>query len=112
MDGIYAIYFTGVMGTGHGVVLIKSGIITGADAAGGLYDGEFKELGNRTAEGRVRVKLPPGGQLVTGATAGSEPMIFEIPLNLPMNLGNGLPLSMQTPTGPINIIFKRLRDVP
>jgi len=35
MHAIYAIYFTGVSGSGLGLVLLKDGIITGADAAGG-----------------------------------------------------------------------------
>lgn len=112
MEGIYAIYFTGVAGSGSGVVVLKNGIIAGADVAGGTYDGSYRELGDGTADGLVRLTLPPGAQLVTGATAGSEPMVFEIPLKLPANLGNGTPLGLSTPTGPINIIFKRLRDAP
>jgi len=111
MNGIYAMYFTGITGAGHGVIMIKDGIIAGADAGGGIYDGRFSILGDGTLEGNARLTIPAGGRLVTGAAAGSEPMVFEIPLKLPANLGEGQALPMQTPTGPINIIFKRLRDV-
>ncbi len=112
MDGIYAIYFTGATGSGQGVILLKDGVIAGADAAGGTYDGNYTELEDGSVEGTVKMTVPSGAQLVTGAAAGSEPMSMEIPLKLPVNFGNGHPLPMQTPTGPINIIFKRLRDVP
>ncbi len=112
MDGIYAMYFTGATGSGQGVILLKNGVIAGADSAGGTYDGNYTERDDGTAEGSVRLTLPPGAQLVTGAAAGSQPMSIDIPLKLPINLGDGRALPMQTPTGPINIIFRRLRDVP
>ncbi|HCR85160.1 MAG TPA: hypothetical protein DIV86_00625 [Alphaproteobacteria bacterium] len=110
MNGIYAIYYTGAIGSGQGVVIIKDGVISGADVVGGIYDGQYKEINNQ-AEGLVSLTLPAGAMLVTGASSGSQPTKFDIPINLPTNLGNGQPLLIKTPTGPINIIFKRLRDV-
>jgi len=112
MNGIYAIYFTGAFGSGHGVLLLRNGAIAGADASGVLYDGSYRVEGNgEILRGSVRMMVPPGAGLVTGAAAGSEPLSFDIPLALPTHLGNGRPLLLQTPTGPVNIIFKRLRGV-
>jgi hypothetical protein len=102
----------GRKGLGLGLLLLKNGVIAGADAAGATYDGTYTELDDGTAEGSVTMTVPPGVQLVTGATAATEPIVHEIPLRLPANLGGGNALPLQTPTGPINIIFKRLRDVP
>lgn len=112
MNAIYAIYFTGAASSGFAVVVFKDGVITGADAAGGLIDGTYKSIDDgKMLEGTVTVTIPPGAPLVTGAVAGSEPMVFDIPLKVPANLGGGQPLGIQSPTGPINTIFKKLRDL-
>ena len=112
MNGIYVMYFTGAAGSGEGLILLKDGILAGADGGGVLYDGTYKisEDGENLA-GSISVNVPPGVGLVTGATAGSEPLKFELPLSLPTSLGEGRSLTIRTPTGPLNIIFKRLRSI-
>lgn len=111
MEGIYAIYFTGITGSGQGLLVLKGGIVAGADVTGGLYDGEYAQQDN-IVKGSVKLTLPPGAMLVTGASAGTEPMEIDIPLELPADLGNSEPMLIKTSTGPVNVIFKRLRDVP
>src|SRR6266576_982816 len=110
-EGIYAMYFTGNAGSGHGLLMLKSGVIAGADAAGGIYDGSYNPGAPGTLNVHVRLTVPPGFALVTGASAGQKPMVFEIPAQLPENFANGQPIALDTPTGPINIIFKKLRDL-
>jgi hypothetical protein len=41
MNGFYAVYYTGKAGSGFAIVVFKDGIIAGADASGGLYDGTY-----------------------------------------------------------------------
>ena len=36
-EGIYAMYFTGHIESGHGLLMLKTGIIAGADAAGEIH---------------------------------------------------------------------------
>src|SRR5215467_10738836 len=112
MDGIYAMYFTGSVGSGFGLLILNNGIIAGADAVGGLYDGSYAPEEPGTLSVNVRLTRPPGTTLVTGAAAGATTMVIDIPAKLPENFGNGQPLALKTPTGPINIIFKKLRDTP
>ena len=112
MEGIYTMYFTGRTGSSFGLLLFKNGTIAGADAGGGIYDGSYAVEAGGMLDAKVRVILPEGGSLVTGAIAGPAPMILDIPVKLPANFGNGHALPVTTPTGPINIIFKKLRDVP
>lgn len=111
LNGFYSIYFTGLVGVGFGVIILKDGIIMGVDGAGATYDGNY-EIDNTKGfiKGKIILKAPPGLQLVTGASSGSEPGRWEIPLILPSDLGNEKPLSIKTPTGPINVIFRKLRD--
>ena len=112
VNGYYSIYFTGLAGTGFGILVLKGGIITGVDATGSTYDGQYQLDDKQEAlSGKVILKAPPGTKLVTGASAGSEPGMWEIPLNLPSDLGSGEPLSIKTPTGPINVIFRKLREL-
>ena len=112
MEGIYAMYFTGSVGSGSGLLLLKSGVIAGADSAGGIYDGSYTLGEMRTVNLNVRLTLPPGASLVTGHAAGAKPLVMDIPAKLPENFSNGQAIALNTPSGPINIIFKKLRDLP
>jgi hypothetical protein len=112
MEGIYVMYFTGSLGSGYGLLILKNGVIAGADAAGGIYDGSYTQEPGGTLNAKVRLALPPGATLVTGAAAGETPMVIDIPAKLPENFASGQAIALTTPTGPINIIFKKLRDLP
>ena len=46
MGGIYAMYFTGTAGVGHGVFVLKDGVVAGADAIGGVLDGTYQDTGD------------------------------------------------------------------
>lgn len=112
MEGIYAMYYTGHLGSGEGLLMLKSGVVAGADAIGGIYDGSYTKEEGGTLNVHVRLTIPPGTALVTGGSAGQNPMVFEIPAQLPENFANGQAIALNTPTGPINIIFKKIRDLP
>ncbi|WNM61169.1 hypothetical protein [Candidatus Nitrospira neomarina] len=112
IDGFYSIFFTGVSGQGFGVIVLKDGILVGADNTGGSYDGHYTVNNEKQfLIGEVVLNAPPGIQLVTGAATGSEPASWVMPLSLPPDFGNGRAFPMKTPTGPINIIFRKLRDI-
>ena len=113
INGFYAIYYTGVTGSGLGVLAINNGIIVGADMVGGRYDGTYKQsaiAGDYDA--KVRIVIPPGSSLVTGALAGPQPLYMDVVMTLPENLGGEQPIRIETPTGPVNVIFRKLRDYP
>jgi hypothetical protein len=112
MEGIYAMYFTGAAGSGFAVFVMKGGVIAGADAVGGHLDGTYRETGDGRVAFSVTLTVPPGAWLVTGAVAGHEPLAQEITAALPTNFAEGNAQPVQTPTGPVNVIFKRLRDLP
>ena len=112
MDGIYVMYYTGKAGSGHAVFIMKDGVIAGADAIGGVLDGTYKHVGAGKLDVSVTLTMPIGGSLVTGVTAEGAPLIQQISVTLPENLGNRMPVGIQTPTGPVNVVFKRLRGIP
>ncbi|WP_347138846.1 hypothetical protein [Paracoccus sp. SSK6] len=108
MQGFYALYYTGVAGFGHAVIVMKDGTIVGADATGGTYDGTYEAVGDNI-DIRVDLTVPAGGTLVTGQSL-AQSMTQSITATLPMHFGNGQPVAVRTPMGPVNVIFKKLRD--
>ena len=112
MNGIYVTYYTGVSGTGHALFAMKDGVIVGADAVGGMLDGTYKHIDNSRIELSINLASLPGTTLVTGKVVENSSFVQEISGKIPENFANGNSIPIQTSTGPINAIFKRLRDLP
>lgn len=114
IDGFYAIYFTGHAGSGFGVIALQNGIVTGADAVGGIIDGEFAlNEASKSYEGTVQLCVPAGAILVTGGAPHNESYSISFPISIPKDDVEGEhPVLVQLPTGPVNIILKKLRDIP
>jgi len=112
MSGFYAMYYTGTAGSGFAVFIMKDGVIAGADPLGGVLDGSYEEAADGNIEIAVSLAVPSGTSLVTGTVVGQEPMAQEIKGTFPANFADGNALPVRTPTGPVNVIFKRLRDLP
>lgn len=110
INGFYSIYFSGVIGEGFGIVVLRDGVIVGVDAVGAKYDGQYYVTDNGIA-GEIVLMAPPGSQLVTGAVSGAAGAMYTIPIALPLDFANGQTLNMTTPTGQINIIFKKIKDI-
>lgn len=111
MDGIYAMYYTGTAGSGHAVFTMKDGVIAGADAVGGLLDGTYEKAEGGDVDISVTLKSLPGTWLVTGKLAEKkDDLMQQITARLPSNFGHGNPIGIRTPTGPVNVIFKKLRS--
>lgn len=102
-------YFTGRSGSGHAILVMKDGVIAGADACGITFDGTYKPSGE-TIHVSLNMTVPPGVTLVTGAVAGQEPMTQELETALPVDFADGNAVPVKTPTGPVNVIFRRIRD--
>lgn len=112
MDGFYRIAFTGTQGSGFGMMVFRSGKIAGADVAGVIYDGEYTE------DSRMH---EVSYQATMAAPAGVSPVQTGIPLASPATIpisgkfrqddvDSGRPVLLQTPLGPVNIIFSKIRD--
>ena len=112
MSGIYAVFFTGVAGSGYAVFIMKDGIIAGADATGGVLDGTYTHVDDGKIEFSITLTVPIGTMLVTGPVTDNNSSSQHISTVLPENFGNGNTVAIRTSTGPVNAIFKRLRDVP
>lgn len=111
MDGFYAMYYTGAAGSSHAVLAMQDGVITGADAVGGLLEGTYKEVEDGNVDVSVTLKFLPRTWLVTGKLVEKgDDLMQKITATLPQNFDRGNSIGIRTPTGPVNVIFKKLRD--
>lgn len=112
VDGFYTAYFSGFAGNSLGMFVFKEGIVVGADAGGGRYDGEFTMTADGThIEAQIRFTLPVGNQSITGMSAEAEPISIEVPLRLPIEFNRNDVHRIETPIGPINAKFEKIRNV-
>jgi len=108
IDGIYSGYFSGEGGNGLGLFLFRDGTLTGADAAGVVFDGTFAaiETGYR---GTVTVKAPANGMLVQGVSTGPHGITYEMAFEVPSDFAEKPYLLLQTPLGPVTVKLVKLR---
>ena len=109
MQGFYAMYYTGISGVGHAVFVLNDGKITGADSTGGILDGNYQVDGERVKI-EVTLSVPGGTTLVTGQTL-ADTLSQTICAELATSFADGQPVLIQTPMGPVNVIFKKLRGL-
>ncbi len=109
-DGFYAIYYQGAASPGLAQIQLNNGKITGADATGGLWDGEFAVDfvgGNISCE--ISVRLPAGARL---ATTGRPPEANEaanMKFILPIDFASRPFIALELPIGKLNVRFQKLR---
>lgn len=110
MDGFYLVYATGRAGHSILVVVIREGTIVGADVGGMKYDGTIKDDGQGYVCSVVYV-VPPGAVLITGAPAPTAPLRVPVSFNLPKGFADGRVIGINTPMGPVNAKFEKVRDI-
>jgi hypothetical protein len=109
LDGIYSIVYRGRVDWGTGMIILQNGVITGADAQGGLYDGSYVELGPDLRLD-FTITVPPGVTLVQGTPAKPEQCTISARTIFSRSaLDSGEPVLMDLPPGPVNVISRRVR---
>jgi hypothetical protein len=110
IDGFYRFVYSGRAGSGLGLIALHGGKITGVDAGGGEYEGQYSQdalTGGLTI--RVALLVPPNVPLVIGVEPRDEAWTLPIDAKLPANFAGAVPVSVPTPFGPISVSFKLLR---
>jgi hypothetical protein len=113
IDGFFRIAFTGAAGSGFGILALHDGSIAGADVGGAIYDGAYTE---NPATGEINIKV------TMAAPAGLTPVQTGIPLAAPISvpitatfaqadINSDKPTLLQSPLGPVNVVFRKIRDL-
>lgn len=91
---------------------LMNGVVTGSDENGGTLDGTLMPDENGMLEININLGVLPDGILVTGFMNDSDEMVtHHIGASLPKDFANEQPIMIKTPTGPVNAIFRRLREI-
>lgn len=111
MDGFYVAYLTGKAGNSLGVFTFINGIIVGADVGGVIYEGSYQvDSQNSLINGILKYKVSAGGSLITGFTAPHD-LEFSVPFQIPASFADGNVVRVDTPNGPVNAKFQKIRGV-
>lgn len=110
LDGIYVAYMAGAEGNGFGMFAFRQGVIAGADPIGVMFDGAYKCLSDSYLA-TVTVKVPAGGTVIQGVSSGPSGITYEVEFRLPDSFEEQEFHRVETPLGPVNIRFKRLRSL-
>ena len=109
-NAIYATYMTGRAGSAGALLVFRDGTVAGADNVEGRYDGEYQLApDHRKVVGTIKVTLPAGVPTITGVLSAERPLSFDVPFQLPVELDPDDFYRIETPTGPVNARFKKLR---
>lgn len=108
---LYVAYFTGVAGQSIGLFYIGDGMLVGVDVATMQYDGSYQTKPDGSLEGAVEYVLPAGASLITGAPASVATRV-SVKLTLPADFSDGRVITIETPLGPVNAKFEKVKDLP
>ena len=109
---LYVAYLTGVAGQSIGLFYIGDGVLAGIDVGTMPYDGAYTVKPDGSLEGAVEYVIPAGISLITGAPAGTAPTRVTIKLSLPARFDDGRVVTIDTPVGPVNVRFEKIKDIP
>ncbi len=94
------------------MLVLKSGVVTGVDVTGTLFDGSYvTNDGGRNYEVHSIVKSPPNGVTVQGVNTGPSGLFYNVNFVLPSGFDDVSFLEIQTPLGPVNARFQKLRSI-
>jgi hypothetical protein len=111
MDGFYAGYLTGRGGNSVVLLAIKSNSIVGVDVGGLKYDGSVEAASDGRFRFHIRYTIPPGTPLITGVGGVATPTPVSLEFIVPADFASGTVVNIQTPFGPVNAKFSKLRDL-
>ena len=112
IEGFYSVAFRGQADWGMGVLVLYNGTVAGADVGGVSYDG-FYTIETSIISIALTLTVPAGIALVQGKQKQPKPYSIKIDMNIhPDQILTAVQLLVQIVYGPVNVIFKKLRNVP
>ncbi len=111
-NAIYATYLTGKAGTTGALLVFQDGVIAGSDEGYSQYDGEYRLApDHQNIVGSIKISIPAGVPTITGVLSAERPFTFDVPFQFPVELDPDTIYRIETPTGPVNAKFKKLRTL-
>ena len=111
MNGIYTAYLTGKAGNNLALLLLKDGIVSGADLVGGLFDGTYTLNEGGSVSLNLQITVPAGFPTLTGQPPEKEAKTVSFAATLPQNFLMLPFVRIDGETGPVNAAIKKIREV-
>jgi len=111
IDGFYAAYMSGKQGLGFAMLVFRKGRITGADAAGVMFDGQYSNAASDVILIEISVKAPPNTPLIQGGTTGPQGEEGQLQFQVPLDFSAQKFVRIETQRGPINVKLNKLREL-
>ena len=112
IEGFYSAYMTGMAGEGQAMFIVHKGVIVGMDPLGMRFDGTYKTRDDGTGhDGKVSVGVPANGHTVQGVSSGPSGMTYEVSMTFPNDFMEHT-IRIETPLGPVNTRWVKLRGIP
>ena len=109
---IYAAYFTSYAGQSIGLFYIGGGVLAGIDVGTMKYNGSLEKMPNGNLSGVVEYEVPAGVSLITGGPPPNHPTKLSLKLELPAGFDDGRTITIETPVGPVNARFEKIKELP
>lgn len=111
-EGMYAVEYQSIAGSGAGVLILENGRAYGADPWGGKYDGEYTYNETaRLADLKLKLTFAPNAPAVFGVSHPYE-WAIDVTTRLDPHKDQGH-LRIATPIGPhIEVGYRYLRSMP
>lgn len=112
MDGFFLMTFTGAVGSGFGIIVLRNGTLVGADVGGATFDGTYSENpSTQTLTLQITMNAPAGMVPVQTGIPMASPTALSFNASVAKDdIGMERPTLIETPLGPVNVIFRKLRD--
>ena len=111
-DGLYIAYISGLHGQGVVFLVFRNHQVVGSDLVGSNFDGSItldEPAGVHSF--RIQVEQKPNIETVQGRMTGQSGDRYQLDFNVPLNYQPSSFVSVQTPTGPVNMRLEFLRDL-
>lgn len=109
-EGFFLGYFSSKEGYGGGLFVLTNGKIVGADAEAVRFDGTYRKI-DRGHLARVTVTVPANIPLLQGGESGPEGLVYDVSFEFANALHETDFIRAETPRGPVNVRFVRLRGL-
>ena len=108
-EGFYKVDYAGVWGLGFAVLAFDSGVVVGADALGGSYDGTYEwNPATSQLDVQVQIQVPAGVTVVQGQVAPEGGLTFTASCSFPREARNEV-VRAKTDLGEVNVAINLLR---
>ena len=111
-EGFYKVDYQGTSGLGVAVLALDTGMVVGADAMGGMYDGTYEwNEEKQLIDANVTVSIPEGVPVVQGQIAPLGGLKFDVKCSFPRAPDNEVVENpAESELGPLSIRLHLLRS--